>query len=1204
MGSRTLFFRRLLDNKMKVLQAVLVTTLLVFLACLPASAQLSSGRIWGSVTDQSGSVIAGATITITDVARGVSRTLTTDDAGQYSAPNLTPGNYAVRAEFKGFQTIERPNIGLEVGKEVRVDITLQPGQVSQTITITEALPMVETTNATMGGTLNNAAINDLPLNGRNFQNLMGLRPGVTLYPGGGARTQSTNGSRAEDQLYMLDGLNNTEPFTGYNMVNQTLLAGDTGTMVSIDAIQEFNTEENPKAEFGWKPGAVVGVGVKSGTNEIHGTAFAFGRSDSMDARNFFNYASEPACTTTPVDCNKQPVALEQYGGTVGGPIKKDKLFYFASFEGQSYSVGNLYNINSPGTSTANGDNTSNLILGCKAALAAGGVSANSAKLAGLDTSCNQLPNYPGLFPVNNSASPLTDLIPNAATSHQDSNNGLAKITYHINDHNDINGTTFIGRGVGTYMDAASEVQPFWLTSGNMWVGVAEGSWVYTPNSNWVNELRAGYDRFDRSFLSVDSSLNPQNYVENGVNYSLNTGVTLPLEFGFPIIRFNDFNSANFRLGANWPKVIGPNGVIQILDHISYLHGNHAFKFGGEVIQNMDTSSITSNAKGQIRFADMTNFFEGNTAKNSQILVGSPTRHVSDQQYALFAEDDWRIKPRLTMNLGLRWEMTTVFKEANNQFGAFTPDTTTGLSQVGNQISSPYQGDHHNFAPRLGLAWDIAGDGKTVVRAGAGLFYEELSEMQSFLALGNVLGIGSIPTGACLNTATPCATAGGNLVYSPLVFKTKIYPNALGAPDTSTLNWNDSSVGGSSIFPITQQLNCAITPCTIFAVQPNIVAPYVTQWNLDIQRAITNNLSLSVAYVGNHGTKLLGNTDLNQAPVGSGGGCPAAPYCAKFPYLSYIDSITNIANSNYNGLQVSLTQRVWHGLSFNAGYTYSHALDDVSDNFGLGNTGVPIDSTHYKSVLYGPSDFDIRHRFTLSTTYAFPGKQSFGQLLEGWQINSLVTIQTGAPWYPQDTSNDFQNNGEISNPAVLPAGWDFVGKTSDFTSNQYAIPYCTGAGSCTDQYGNPVPTATANTMWNMCTAADTANGATGATSNLAADGCYVRGNSAMTPPPTGSYPTMSRNLFRDSGYKNWDLSVYKNWRFGERVKAQFRVEFFNVLNHPNFANPYGGANGYANNDPSAGFGMGCGCATPDQAAQNPVLGSGGARDLQLGLKLLF
>ena len=372
-------------------QTVLAASVLVLMVGLPAYSQLNAGRIWGTVTDQqSGSVIARATITVIDTARGVSRTLTTDDAGEYNAPNLTPGSCSVRAEFTGFKPMQRPNIVLEVGIELRVDFSMKPGEQSQAVIVSEELPMVETTNATMGGTLSNAAISDLPLNGRNFQNLMSLRPGVTSYPGGGTRTQSSNGIRPEDQVYMLDGMNNTEPFTGYNMVNQTNLAGDTGTMVSIDAIREFNTEENPKAEYGWKPGAVVGIGIKSGTNNIHGTAFAFGRSDAMDARNHFNPSTEP----------KQPVGLEQFGATVGGPIKKDKLFYFASFEDQRYSVGNSYNINTPGTGGSNGSAKSNLILGCQAALTAGPVSANSLMLAGLNANCTPASNYPGLFPVN------------------------------------------------------------------------------------------------------------------------------------------------------------------------------------------------------------------------------------------------------------------------------------------------------------------------------------------------------------------------------------------------------------------------------------------------------------------------------------------------------------------------------------------------------------------------------------------------------------------------------------------------------------------------------------------------------------------------------------------------------------------------------------------------------------------------------------
>ena len=253
----------------------------VFLVCVPLFSQGNQGRITGTITDQSGGVVAGATVTVKDVERGVTRTLITGDSGEYNAPNLLPGTYAVRAEAKGFKAVERPNILLEVGKEIRVDLPLQPGEIAQTITITEAAPMVETTNATLGGTLSNETINDLPLNGRNYINLLTLRPGMSVYAGGGSFTRSANGTRAEDIGYLIDGLRNDDSYTGSSVLNAAIPAGDASTSLPIDAIQEFNTEENPKAEFGWKPGAIVNAGIKSGTNSLHGTAFAFGRETSL-----------------------------------------------------------------------------------------------------------------------------------------------------------------------------------------------------------------------------------------------------------------------------------------------------------------------------------------------------------------------------------------------------------------------------------------------------------------------------------------------------------------------------------------------------------------------------------------------------------------------------------------------------------------------------------------------------------------------------------------------------------------------------------------------------------------------------------------------------------------------------------------------------------------------------------------------------------
>src|SRR5712664_2197962 len=323
----------------------------LLLLCPLAYSQGSFGRILGTVTDQSGGVVTGATVIVVDKDRGVSRTLTADDVGVYNAPNLTPGNYIVRVESKGFKIYERTGIVLDVGKEIRVDVTLQPGDVSQTVTVTESVPLVETTNATMGGTLENADIVDLPLNGRDYQNLLSLRPGVQLYPGGGPWTQSANGTRPDESVWMVDGVLNLSTFDARPIEGFPGPFQDSATVLPIDAIQEFNVMENPKAEYGWKAGAVVNVGIKSGTNQLHGDAYAFGRYDAWDARNFYNVADPISGCPVVISgsCLKYPAQLKQFGGVAGGPIKKDKLFFFGGYEGLRSYIAPAAGVSAPET---------------------------------------------------------------------------------------------------------------------------------------------------------------------------------------------------------------------------------------------------------------------------------------------------------------------------------------------------------------------------------------------------------------------------------------------------------------------------------------------------------------------------------------------------------------------------------------------------------------------------------------------------------------------------------------------------------------------------------------------------------------------------------------------------------------------------------------------------------------------------------------
>jgi len=315
----------------------------MFLLCAPMYSQTANGRISGTVKDQSGALIPGAGVTVLDVARGVARNLTADEAGVYSAPNLIPGTYTIRAEFAGFRAFQRENVRLEVAQEINVDIVLQPGQQNETITVIAEVPLVNTTSATLGGTVSNQTLNDLPIMARNFTNLLELRPGVTLNLGNdssGGGAASTNGLRPESSnTYTVEGLTGIDPYTGQNVVNNIGVNGDAAALLPVDAIQEVNQQFNTKAEYGWKAGSNVAVGLKSGTKSLHGTAYGFFRNQDLDARNFFNTADQPKVNSS----------LQQWGGTVGGPIKKDKLFFFLGYEEMNFTVGSPNRIDAPFT---------------------------------------------------------------------------------------------------------------------------------------------------------------------------------------------------------------------------------------------------------------------------------------------------------------------------------------------------------------------------------------------------------------------------------------------------------------------------------------------------------------------------------------------------------------------------------------------------------------------------------------------------------------------------------------------------------------------------------------------------------------------------------------------------------------------------------------------------------------------------------------
>ena len=1148
-------------------------------------AQSNTGRILGGVTDQAGGAVASAQVTVINVQTNVSRVLTADDVGEYVAPNLIPGTYMVRVMVAGFRTVERQNILVETGREIRVDVQLVPGEVTQTVEVTEAVPLVDTTSVTIGGTLSNQVINDLPINGRNFENLLILRPGLMITPGGGSLTQTTNGLRPEDNNYMIEGLDSNDAFSGQSITNSTLPSGDAATILPIDAIQEFNTEVNAPAEFGRKPGAVVNVALKSGTNTLHGTAYAFGRDGNWGARNYFN----------PPPGVKAPLGLEQFGVSAGGPIVKDKVFYFGSFEQQRYTVGNATSRQI--LSTGSGAGPSGSVPDATAALQT---------LCASGTAFNGCSG--GIFTVN----PLSKaLLPNFGTNTSSSvsvtgygfsnnfmiNNGVGKVDYTINSHHTLNGAYFFGNGTSTSEDSPKALALF-ETLGHLRSQFVTTNWTWSPNSAWVNAARFGWTYYNRPVFVGD-------HATPATTYGINTGVTDPTLGGLPLLTITGLQAAGG--SSTFPSLRGPNSNFDIVDQVSYLRGKHAFKFGGEVLLSKVTNSTGNNARGSFTF-NGGQAFKNSTALEdylagvpfqARILAGNAVRHVNQEMYAVFAQDSWRLTSKVTLNLGLRYDYDSVIKERDNLIGNWDP--TAGIEQVGVNINSAYNGYHKDVAPHVGVAWDLTGKGTTILRAGGSLIFVDMP-ITTFIYHVGFTNVGQtyMPSGndRILANGTDIGPVNTDPKTSMAIFTSNV-PGA-------NLNWVNST---TQVFPTINQFKCGNglpvdltkavsganpanpSPCQIFANNPNLANPYVGTWTLSLQHSITNNVSLEAAYVGNHAGNLVGAVDLNQPPLGSGGSaCPlpagtaaslittqnceqvARPFYSKYPYLGQIVSLGSVDYSNYAGLQTTLTARNFHNLSMVVGYTYSHALDILSHYFGL---ALPQNSTNVGGD-YGNSDFDIRHHFTFSTTYNVPGKKSWGQVLEGWQLNSIVHLQTGLPW-SSIGSQDISQSGELTDH------WDFFGNPNDFkpgpTDYLVGIPFFKGGAA------------------NMPSACTTAAASIGATASLNQFGCYAQGSSVLIAPPLGSFGTTPRNFFRADSFRNWDVSAFKTWKFRERFSAQFRAEFFNILNMPNFYPPSGAAS-------SSGAIIGCRCTTPDVGSTNPTLGTGGPRAIELGLKLLF
>jgi len=1209
----------------------LVVSLAALLLCLPAFSQVNLGRITGNVTDSGGGAMANAKITITDQDRGVSRDLTTDEAGAYSAPSLLPGNYSVKVEAAGFNISERKDVEVRVGSDTRVDIVMQAGSQTQTVTVTEALPLINTTSATLGGVMENTEFTDLPVIGRNFLFLMQLTPGVISKPGGGSNANASNGMRTDANNYLFEGIFSGGVRTAGDIVNTNSSTGDGASLLPPDAIQEVGVVFQNKAEFGWRPGVATNVTVKSGTNSIHGTAFAQGMDGALNARNPFNPAPNPIPLLT----------YEQYGATAGGPIIKDKVFWFFGFEGMQYVSGTPTQLAVPTTaliagSTAESVPAAYIDLAGKGKIPAAAIDANGNVVNSSLLNANQLLSYnlisTGIL-QNTAPNPSGGLFNYGFSGQRLPNqNYIAKVDYNLSPKNHLTGEYFISRD-REIDNSGTITQLYWLLDYYLTSNVARATWTYIPNSSWVNEFHFGFDRKVENQWPSECQPGTAPAAPNYEQY-LNTGVAScqlspsPSLHAMPDIAINSFSTLGPSAGQRRVE-----GYFTGNEIVSYTAGNHNVKFGFEIRRT--SASLATGNNGTVSFGTSnTNAFSGATSLEDFLMgfpstgtytAGNPIFLLRNWNYGLFVQDDWRVRQRITINFGLRWEYETPLVADNPSIpgspasawglAVFDPTSVTGLTQVGTGlVSSAWKPSFFgsNFQPRFGVAWDVTGKGTTVVHAGYGIY-------GSWPGWSVIDGGTGNPTAANFYQENGTILPGGGSVgYANISL-----PTTGGTGGVPLVNWTQAGPifpsgincgdGLGSVNP-TGTVNATTNPpnpgtCGISALDQHWQLPYIQEWNLGVQHAFTSKMSLDLSYVGTHGTNLFGEVDLNEGTPGMTTASrvqESRPYFSEFPWMGKVTETTNLGFSNYNALQATLTQRPWHGISNTVGYTLSSALDTASTDVGLSvytNPACPV------TCNYGPTYFDIRHRFTDRFTWNVPGMKAPAQLLEGWSVSTVLNLQSGIPWNAIDSADNISGTGEDTDK------WDIFGKASDFdgysknanipcygvAGSKFAPQVAGGPGVCTSVASVALmPTACQNAANGLPT--NPSVGQTGL-AQLAAYGCYMSGNSVIVPPAQGTYGNMGKGIFTGQPFQVADFSIRKDTKIKERIGAQFRFDIFNLTNHPEYAVPGGYGNGSTNaiQTPS---GFGKSASTPNVSNGNVVQGAGDARRYQFGLKLTF
>jgi Carboxypeptidase regulatory-like domain len=1097
-----------------VKRALLAIGLLVVLVQVGFT-QTDTGRIAGTVTDTSGAVVSGATVTVTNQGTDRVVTVTTGGVGEFSVPTLPPGHYKVEVKAANFKTVTQ-DVTLQVGQVLPLDFALTAGAVTENVEVTSAAPLVASDSSDLGAVIQEKQVIDLPINARNFTSLATLVPGVTRgnntngdatgasgnaetyrYNSSGGAALSVNGLRPQANNFLLDGFDNNE-----SLVNTIIFFS------APDAIQEFRVATNvAPAEFGRAGGGVINTAIKSGTNQIHGTVYEFFRNSALDAT-----AWQPV-----QNAKKFPFHQNQFGGSAGGPIIKNKLFIFGDYQGfrSSFPLPTDYasvpTVNERNSGFTNFSDTLSSGILIYNPLTHTPFPGNIITTPLNPAAVNYLNQYP-LPNCNNSINPnCHSITQNYQVTRQS--------TQTINDF-DIRGdwniaakdTAFFRYSYGNdNLTTSSRLPnlPAGFGSGTNpttpWAAVAEETHLFT--SNLINEFRFGYIHtqfgytppFDGVPLSANLGI---------VNANVNAnGQPDPQLGGGALI--GGYNNQLEYTGDYGPYLV-PQNTWQEADNLSWVKGKNTMKFGANILRrqvnffrpltgkgyfflfgNGTTDGGSQKADGSnvpISGYEITDLLIGftNNYQVGPVLGDSETRNW---EAGFYAQDDWRVTRNLTLNVGLRWDLLTWPVEKFNRQANF--DIYNGhiliAGENGNSRSF-IPVSYSNWAPRLGFAWDPSGNGQSKFSGGYGIFY-------------------FVDRGGISNQLAQNPPYSGQVNFSfnngyRVTFTGQTTPGTQNAQGICQTSCNAAGATGAlpSKGPIQVNLNNPMNVAISIATLPSNKTPNVQEWNFQYERQFTNNIVMSLAYVGTKGTHLTTYYNYNRQYYNS------PPNTVNFTQLGTINTQATVGNSTYNALQAQLNRRFSNGLQFGASYTWSHAIDDspgAFDNYSA-NGGTPVDYRNLAAERAN-SNLDVRNRFVLNGIYQLP----FGRGMKwgsnwngftnavagGWQTNLIFIASNGTPF----------DVIEPANPTVRP---NLVG--DPYPGN--LAPYV---------YFNP-----------------------------AAFGAVATNNAGVALGP-GNF---GRNTLVGPGIENIDFSTFKNFNLTERWVVQFRAEFYNIFNTPQFVQP--------------------------------------------------